>query len=211
MKLLYSEFLSWKHKNAVNSRFQRTIIARTARISGNVILDDNVVINENVQLSGSISIGRGSFVNGPSVIGAAKGGKVTIGSFCSIAGFVYVVSGNHNLRTPSTFQISSGKYAPTFKNNLGKSDPILIGNDVWIGTHAVILSGVTVGHGAVIAAGAVVCNDVKPYSVVAGVPAKHIKYRFDEEQIEKLLKLEWWNWSDKEIEGNKEFFNKYFS
>ena len=67
-----------------------------------------------------------------------------------------------------------------------------IGNDVWIGLNATILDGVTIGDGAIVAAGAVVTKDVPPYAVVAGVPAKIIKYRFTESQIDFLLKFRWW-------------------
>lgn len=93
---------------------------------------------------------------------------------------------------------------------------VRIGNDVWIGANAVILPGVTVGDGAVIAAGAVVTKDVKPYSIVGGVPAKLIKYRFEPWQIELLLKLKWWDWPLEKIKENitlfqnpKKFFEEY--
>jgi hypothetical protein len=80
----------------------------------------------------------------------------------------------------------------------GKGD-IIIGNDVWIGAKSTIMSGVKIGHGAIVAAGAVVTKDVQPYSVVGGNPAKHIKFRFDEKQIEKLLEISWWDWEESKI------------
>jgi len=70
---------------------------------------------------------------------------------------------------------------------------VTIGNDVWIGTRALIMDGVTVGDGAVIGAGAVVTKDVPPYAIVGGVPAKIIKYRFSEKKISQMLELQWWN------------------
>ena len=73
---------------------------------------------------------------------------------------------------------------------------IIIGNDVWIGAKSTIMSGVKIGDGVIIAAGALVTKDVEPYSVVGGNPAKHIKYRFDEEQIVDLLKIKWWEWNE---------------
>ena len=76
---------------------------------------------------------------------------------------------------------------------------IIIGNDVWIGAKSTIMSGVKIGHGAIVAAGAVVTKDVQPYSVVGGNPAKHIKFRFDERQIEKLLEINWWDWEESKI------------
>ena len=76
----------------------------------------------------------------------------------------------------------------------------VIGNDVWIGKRAIIKAGVKIGDGAVVGAGAVVTKDVPPYAIVAGVPAKIIKYRFDEDTIAQLLKTKWWNLSDEELE-----------
>ena len=82
-----------------------------------------------------------------------------------------------------------------------------IGNDVFIGANVTIIDGVTIGDGAIIGAGAVVVKDIPPYAVAGGIPAKVIKYRFDQDIIEKLLKLQWWNWSDEELQkvADKEF------
>jgi acetyltransferase-like isoleucine patch superfamily enzyme len=76
---------------------------------------------------------------------------------------------------------------------------VFIGNDVWIGQDALILSGARIGDGAVVAARSVVARDVKPYSVVAGSPARHIKFRFPQETVEALLEIAWWNWPASEI------------
>lgn len=76
---------------------------------------------------------------------------------------------------------------------------IIIGNDVWIGEGAVIMGGVNIGSGAVIATNAVVTKNVEPYSIVAGIPARVVKMRFDDVSIGKLLKIAWWDWSDEEI------------
>lgn len=82
---------------------------------------------------------------------------------------------------------------------------IVIGNDVWIGYEAVIMSGVTIGDGAIIGTRALVTNDVPPYTIVGGVPAKQIRKRFPEEIISELLKLKWWDWTFKKISQNMEF------
>ena len=84
--------------------------------------------------------------------------------------------------------------------------PVTIGNDVWIGANVIILSGVSIGDGAIIAAGAVVTKDVEDYSIVGGVPAKLIKYRFSKEQIHRLQKIKWWDWSHEKIEEHIEEF-----
>jgi tetrahydrodipicolinate N-succinyltransferase len=87
-----------------------------------------------------------------------------------------------------------------------KGDRVRIGSDVWIGCRAIILPSVAVGDGAIIGAGAVVTHDVPPYAVVAGVPAKIVRFRFDKVQIEKLLKIAWWNWSERKIVENLDYF-----
>ena len=77
----------------------------------------------------------------------------------------------------------------------------MIGNDVWIGTEAMIMSGVKVGDGAIIASRAVVTKDVAPYSIVGSNPARHIRYRFNETEIAQLLEMKWWEWSEEHIKG----------
>ncbi len=81
---------------------------------------------------------------------------------------------------------------------------IIIGNDVWIGYEAVILSGITIGDGAMIGTRAVVTKDVPPYTIVGGVPAKPIRKRFDDVTIARLLELKWWDWSEERIKANLE-------
>ena len=88
---------------------------------------------------------------------------------------------------------------PTFKRK------VVIGSDVWIGANCIIFEGVTIGDGAVIAAGSIIRRDVPPYAVVASVD-KIIKYRFSKEIIEKLLKIKWWNWPDEKIKENLNLF-----
>lgn len=99
----------------------------------------------------------------------------------------------------------SGNIAP-FDSAISDNRPVSIGNDVWIGANALILPGVHIGDGAVVAAGAVVTKDVEEYAIVGGVPAKLIKYRFNKADREKLLKIQWWNWTQEEIKNNLELF-----
>lgn len=135
--------------------------------------------------------------------------KLIIGKFCSIAcgaKFMFT-SGNHSLKSLSTytFPIFFDEWGLDSKNICdaweNKGD-IVIGNDVWIGYEAVVMSGVKIGDGAIIGTRAVVTKDVPPYTVVGGVPAKQIRKRFDDKTIEKLQSLEWWNWGEDKIKRN---------
>jgi len=135
--------------------------------------------------------------------------KLTIGKFCSIACGAKIIftSGKHTFRSLSTytFPIFFDEWDLDVSNITdawdNKGDTI-IGNDVWIGYEAVIMSGVTIGDGAIIGARAVVTKDVPPYSIVGGVPAKQLKMRYDESTINKLQNMQWWNWSKDKIKGN---------
>lgn len=84
-----------------------------------------------------------------------------------------------------------------------------MGNDVLIGSHSLILGGVTIGNGAVVAAGAVVTKDVPPYAIVGGVPASIIKYRFSQDIINKLQELRWWDWPEERLRANIGLFQSY--
>ena len=92
------------------------------------------------------------------------------------------------------------------KSPIRKNEPVVIGNDVWIGANVAILPGVHIGDGAVICAGTVVTKNVESYAIVGGVPAKTIRYRFSEDEIAQFLKIQWWNWTIEEIEKNIELF-----
>lgn len=81
----------------------------------------------------------------------------------------------------------------------------MVGNDVWIGSEAMIMSGVTIGDGAIIASRAVVTKDVAPYSVVGSNPAKHIRFRFKPDEIDKLLEMQWWHWSEEQLKHAMEW------
>lgn len=135
--------------------------------------------------------------------------KLVIGKFCSIAcgaKFIFT-SANHTLKSLSTYpfplfyeewNLDSADVTDAWDN---KGD-IVVGNDVWIGYEAVILSGVTIGDGAIIGARAVVTKDVPPYMIVGGVPAKPIRKRFNDETVAKLLELKWWDMPEEKIAQN---------
>lgn len=129
--------------------------------------------------------------------------KVQIGKYCSIAVNVTIFGGGeHNYKFVSTYPFKQ-KLKLDDTNNVVKNKGVtIIGNDVWIGEGACILSGVKIGDGAVIGAHSLIAKDVEPYSIVGGNPAKHIKYRFSNEIIKQLSAIKWWDWDFEKIQSN---------
>jgi chloramphenicol O-acetyltransferase type B len=118
---------------------------------------------------------------------------VTIGNYCSFApGLQLQLGGNHEMHKVSTYPFT--RLDKVTKEPFDKKYGVYIGNDVWTGLNVIIKHGVTVGDGAVIGMGSIVTKDVEPYAIVAGNPAKLLRYRFDAETREKLLKIAWWHW-----------------
>lgn len=138
------------------------------------------------------------------------GDKLIIGKFCAIAeGVKFIMNGaNHRMDGITTypFNIFGGGWeiiTPTVEQLPFKGDTV-VGNDVWIGQNVTIMPGVNIGDGAIIAANSTVVKKVEPYTIYGGNPAEFIKKRFDDEKIEVLLKLKWWNWDEEKIFDNLE-------
>lgn len=157
------------------------------------------------KLPEGVKVGRHTYGVTRASIGAIEGlTDIEIGSFCSVAKEVLFLQSEHSRETVSTWPFDRA-----FTNgHIGRDirGPIKIGNDVWIGRRAIILSGVTIGDGAIIGAGSIVTKDVPPYAVAVGNPAKVVRYRFERAKIETLLKLRWWDWSDETIQQSKQLF-----
>lgn len=131
--------------------------------------------------------------------------RLFIGKFCSISqGVEFIMSGNHPLDTVSTYPFAALKsdWPGATGESMNTKGDIVVGNDVWFGLDCMILSGVNIGDGAVIGAGAVVTKDVPPYGIVAGNPAVVKRKRFDEKIIKMLLEVKWWDWDIEKIKRN---------
>lgn len=128
--------------------------------------------------------------------------RLVIGSFCSIgSGAAFIMAGNQGHRNDwiSTFPFYFMSEVPAFstaENGYRPAGDTVVGNDVWIGSEAIIMPGITIGDGAVIGTRAMVTRDVEPYAIVGGNPAKLIRKRFEPDAIDKLLQIRWWDWSD---------------
>ena len=177
----------------------------------NVISNPNIIVGDYTMYHDSINDPKDFETNNMLYQYPINRDKLKIGKFCSIAcGTKFLFnSANHALDSLSTYpfplffeewNLEKEKVTDAWDNR----GDIVIGNDVWIGYEAVILSGVTIGDGAIIGTRAVVTKDVPPYTIVGGVPAKPIRKRFDEKVIEELLKIKWCDWTEEKIARNIE-------
>lgn len=167
----------------------------------------NVKIHWRSYINKYVYIGKGTNINGPAFIKGTKEAPVYIGKWCAIGHNLRIRTRNHDIRYANIQDEFQLKYVSS-RFDLGMyKGPVKIGNNVWIGDNVIILSGVTIGDGAVVGAGSVVTKDVPPFAIVAGVPAKVIKYRFSQKIINQLLEIKWWDWDEKKIKRNKKFFS----
>ena len=176
----------------------RRLITGSLRSQGPYFMAENPQYRE-------FDVGEGSY-GYPEIVFYDAGAKLTIGKYCGFAPKVTILlGGEHHHDWVSSYPFSllheDAKHLPGYPFTKGD---VVIGNDVWLGYGALVLSGVTIGDGAVVAARSVVTRDVEPYSIVAGVPAKHIKFRFQPPTVDALLEIAWWDWPHEKIESSWE-------
>jgi acetyltransferase-like isoleucine patch superfamily enzyme len=133
--------------------------------------------------------------------------RLIVGNYCSV-GYnpIFYLGGNHRYDWISTYPFQDKRMHNKFDSINDEIDgypstngDIIIGNDVWLGECVTVMSGITIGDGAVIGTNSTVTRNVEPYSIVGGNPARHIKYRFNQETIENLLEIQWWNFDEDRI------------
>ncbi len=167
----------------------------------NVNFEEHVTCEKGSYI-GADKIGRYTFIGMNSYVDKSTS---SIGRFCSIAMGAKISLNNHPMEWVSTHPFLYNKKYKFVDANVSvagvNNKKTIIGNDVWIGANVTILAGVTIGDGAVLGANALVTKDVAPYSVVNGTPAKHVKFRFEEDVIKKLLEIKWWNWEDEKLKS----------
>lgn len=174
-------------------------VLKSLDTSSDIRIDEFVQIPKKCHIRKNVSIGRATYISPNTTIES----NVSIGKYCSLAPGVFIAPGEHYTDLMTTHPVL---FDPVWRKKfgihekeeyikkIGKSDiNTIIGNDVWIGLNVIIMRGVKIGDGAIIAAGAVVTKDVPPYAIVGGVPAKVIRFRFNKETIHRLLNDEWWN------------------
>ncbi len=186
-------------------------------------IGDGCAISSDAEIQGSVlhngarvashgSVRRTTVGNYSSIGRNTKVVDTVIGNYCAISWDVTINATAHNHKglTVSAFPYEQrvGNFVVENKHVIAQ---VKIGNDVWIGTHAVLMPGISVGDGAIIAAGAIVTKNVPAYAVVAGVPAAIIKYRFEDLIIEKLMQLKWWDLPEDIIRANIDLFQGEFT
>lgn len=188
-------------------KYKNKIIINKASLSGDLIIGEGCKFLNELSCSSKLELGRFVSVNGPSTRLASKINEIKIGSFTSIASNTIIQEYYHKYDRISTYYMNNNIFDGKVDDDIYSKGDIVIGEDVWIGSNSVVLSGVNIGRGAIIGAGSVVTKDIPPYVIAAGNPAKALRKRFSKEVIELLEEIKWWNWDVDKIKRNKDIFN----
>tara|TARA_B110001469_G_scaffold124802_1_gene139104 strand:+ start:1367 stop:2089 length:723 start_codon:yes stop_codon:yes gene_type:complete len=184
-----------------SSQIVRSTLSSDSRMGEHCKIYDTTLLR-------NVEVGRYTTLWGPGILLDGGLDGIKIGSFCSIGRGVLFYGANHSLDRVSTYFFEQNVFHSEATSCLVSKGPIIVGNDVWIGANSIILPGVQIGDGSVIAAGSVVVKDVPNYSIVGGNPAKVLKYRFSEERRAELSELAWWGWPIEKIQENRNFFSE---
>ncbi|CAL2060690.1 Hexapeptide repeat of succinyl-transferase [Tenacibaculum sp. 190524A05c] len=188
--------------NRISKEYPVTIINSTI---------NNTTFGIGCKLSNCLCIGKihlGNFVSifGPGTVLNAKIGKIKIGNYCSIGQNVAIQESYHNYNNVTSYLLGKNVFKDNNIEDFVSKGDIVIEDDVWIGSNSIILSGVTIGRGAIIAAGSIVTKNINPYEIVGGNPAKKIRDRFSQEKIRELEDSKWWEWEIEKVIQNRSFF-----
>jgi virginiamycin A acetyltransferase len=192
-----------------DSKFGEGVYIKGAFIRGRVNLAEGCRIMDGVRILADsvVSVGRYASLNGPNMDIVSKFHPVTIGAFTSIARNVTIQEFNHRIDLPTTSRIHYHFFDHDNYKDEHSKGPIEIGNDVWIGTHSVVLTGSKIGDGAIVGANSVVSDEIPPYAIAVGSPARVVGFRFSPEIVGCLLDLRWWEWPVEKIRANADFFS----
>lgn len=199
-------------------KYNKALFRKKLLKEKNVFIDENAIGYQNVFFEGNNGIpARCQFIGKEIKMGYNTtlgynnllSGNVNIGKYCQLGADVSVHASNHPLNYLSTY-INKNLFQGELKK-LKVENKITIGNDVWVGHGVTIVGNVSIGNGAILAAGSVITKDVEPYTIVAGVPAKEIKKRFSDAIILEIENLKWWDKSENELEKLKPLFFKDFT
>ncbi|MBK0382074.1 hypothetical protein I5M32_03800 [Pedobacter sp. SD-b] len=181
-------------------------IVQYSNLRGEIKVGRNALIHDTV-IYGNVSIGRNTSISGSATEIHSFIHPITIGKFCSIARGTTIQEVNHQSKTMTSYYIHKHIFKKDLYKDMASKGPITIGHDVWIGAANNILTGVTIGNGAIIAANSVVNTDVPDYAIFGGTPAKLISYRFDDAIIKVLQTIKWWDWDEERIKRNYHLFD----
>jgi virginiamycin A acetyltransferase len=184
---------------------ENVILSGFSRGIQNVVFEGKNAVPDRCNFSGNIRIGYATTLGYNNFFA----GNITIGKYCQIGSDVAIHGSNHPIHYLSTYinkNLLNGEL-----HSLKEEKKISIGNDVWIGQGVIIVGNVTIGNGAILAAGSVVTKDVEPYSIVGGVPVKLLYKRFSDFVIQEIEDLRWWDKNEMELEELKPMFFKNFT
>jgi virginiamycin A acetyltransferase len=186
---------------SLSEEARHNLVTAKLRRAGHA-LEPGVRIAPGSEISARLTVGRHTGINGPAIVKGAA--EVSIGRYAAIGAGLTVITSGHRMNGASVQLGLHHRHG--WASMIADVAPVRIGNATWIGDRVILLPGVTVGDGAIVAAGSVVREDVPAFAIAAGVPATVKRRRFSEEVVDLLEELRWWDWDEARIERNRAFF-----